>query len=104
VPVVQRFDRASIVTVAKPRPLVFTLPPPLQWMLAHSGPCPNCDAAQTALDGETPIPSPLPRRAAADPLMGEALYRAPTALDLNPLDAVSWGQLKPLLPASLRGK
>ncbi|HEX7486731.1 MAG TPA: hypothetical protein VF332_11295 [Vicinamibacterales bacterium] len=104
VPVVQRFDRASIVTVAKPRPLVFTVPPPLRWMLAYSGPCPNCDAAQTALNGETPLPSALPRRAAADPLMGEVLYRAPMALTPNPLDSQSWEQLKLLLPASLRGK
>jgi hypothetical protein len=104
VPVVQRFDRASIVTVARPRPVVFTLSAPLRCMLSYSGPCPNCDAAQTALNGETPIPSPLHGRTAADPLMGEVLYRAPTALAPNPLDTVPWGQLRPLLPASLRGK
>jgi hypothetical protein len=105
IPIVQRFDRTSIVAVARPRPLVFSPPAPLAWMLSnsvYSGPCPNCDAAQTAL-GPTPLPSPLPRRAASDSLVGEMLYAAPAATAINPLDAVSWQQLKPLLPASLRG-
>jgi hypothetical protein len=103
--VVQRFDRSSIVTVAKPRPVVFTLSPPLRWLLAYSGPCANCDTAQTALaGGSTPLPSPLPRRPEPAPLWGEVLYQSPTALAPNPLDDTSWQQLKPLLPASLRGK
>ena len=104
VPVVQRFDRAAIVMVAKPRPLVFTLSIPIRWMLAYSGPCPNCDTAQTALDGTTPLPSPFPRREATDPLLGKVLYRSPTALAPNPLDDVPWSQMRQLLPASLRGK
>jgi hypothetical protein len=103
IPVVQRFDRNAIALVARPKPLVFTPPAPLAWMLSSSGPCPNCDAAQTAL-GPTPLPSPLPRRVAPGPLMGKILYAAPAATSLNPLDAVPWPQLQPLLPASLRGK
>lgn len=104
VSVVQRFDRDSIVIVAKPRPLIFTLSPPLRWMLAYSGPCPNCDTAQTVPNGTTPLPSPFPRREAADPLMGKVLYRTPAALGPNSLDDVPWSRLRPLLPASLRGK
>lgn len=102
--VVQRFDRASILAVARPRPLVLTMPAPLRWMLSYAGPCPNCDPAQTAFGGRTPLPSPLPRRMRAGPLMGEAIYLAPTSTTPNPLDLLSWERTRLLLPASLQGK
>jgi hypothetical protein len=104
VQIAQRLDRAAILTVARPKPVVFRLPAPLDWMLHYAGPCPNCDTAQTALGGSTPLPSPLPGKAGADPLTGEVLYRAPSQVTPNPLDTVSWSRLKPLLPASLQGR
>jgi hypothetical protein len=104
VPIAQRFDRTTIVMVSRPKSVVFNPPAPLSWMLHYAGPCPNCDTAQTALAGETPLPSPLPRKAETDPLGGEVLYRAPASVATKPLDDVTWEQLRLILPASLRGK
>ena len=104
IPIAQQFDRATIVMVARPRSVAFKLPAPLNWMLQYAGPCPNCDVTQTALAGETPLPSPLPRKADTDPRVGEVLYRAPVSAITKPLDDVTWERLRLLLPASLRGK
>jgi hypothetical protein len=104
IPITQRIDRAMIVTVSRPKSVVFVLPTPVDWLLHYAGPCPNCDTAQTALTGQTPLPSPLPRKADVDPLVGKVIYRAPAAAFPNPLDSLTWTQLQPLLPVSLRGK
>ena len=102
--VTQRIDRTVIVLVSRPKSVVFALPTPIDWLLHYAGPCPNCDTAQTALTGSTPLPSPLPRRAETDPLMGEVLYRAQASVASNPLDSAQWEQLRLMLPASFRGK
>jgi hypothetical protein len=106
VPIVQRFARAAIASVARPRPPAFALPAPLGWMLSsHAGPCPNCDTAQTALNGgTTPLPSPLPRRPEGDPTLGEILYTAPDVGTPNPVDELGWRQVRSMLPASLQGR
>ena len=104
IPITQPIDRAMIVMVSRPKSLVFTLRTPVDWMLHYAGPCPNCDTAQTILNGQTPLPSPLLRKAGADPLVGEVLYRAPVPLGTRLLDDVTWEQLRLLLPVSLRGK
>jgi hypothetical protein len=104
IPITQRIDRAIIVIVSRPKPAAFKPPAPLLWMVHYAGPCPNCDTAQTAFSGETPLPSPLPRKAESDPLIGDVLYRAPAAVFPNPLDELMWEQLRLFLPASLRGK
>ena len=103
IPIVQRFDRASIVVVARPKPLVFRPSAPLSWLLSYSAPCPNCDAAQTAF-GTTPLPSPLARQASPAPLIGEVLYAAPSVAALDMLGPMTWRQVKDMLPTSLRGK
>jgi hypothetical protein len=103
-PITQRIDRSSIVLVSRPKSMVFVLRTPVDWMLHYSGPCPNCDTAQTALTGRTPLPSPLPRKAEIDPLLGEVLYRAPAAAAAKALDDLTWEQLRLILPASLRGR
>ena len=102
--VTQRIDRTVIVLVSRPKSVVFALPTPIDWLLHYAGPCPNCDTAQTALTGSTPLPSPLPRRAETDPLMGEVLYRAQASVASNPLDSAQWEQMRLMLPASFRGK
>jgi hypothetical protein len=104
VPIAQRFDRATILMVSRPKSVVVRPPAPLSWMLHYAGPCPNCDSAQTAVTGETVLPSPLPRKAETDPLLGEVLYRAPAASVPQALDDLTWEQLRLVLPASLRGK
>lgn len=103
IPIVQRFDRASIVVVARPKPLVFRPSAPLSWLLSYSAPCPNCDAVQTAF-GATPLPSPLARQASLAPLIGEVLYAAPSVAALDMLGPMTWRQMKDMLPTSLRGK
>jgi hypothetical protein len=102
--IAQRIDRDMIVMVSRPKSVVFKLPTPVDWLLHYAGPCPNCDTAQTAFTGQTPLPSPLPRKADVDPLFGEVLYRAPLPAVTNALDDVTWEQLRLLLPLSLRGK
>jgi hypothetical protein len=104
IPITERFDRAMIVMVSRPKSVVFVLRTPVDWLLHYAGPCPNCDTAQTALTGQTPLPSPLPRKADSDPRLGEVLYRAPVPAATNALDDVTWEQLRLLLPLSLRGK
>ncbi len=104
VPIAERVDRAVIIMVARPRSVVFKPPAALGWLLHYAGPCPNCDVAQTAFSGKTPLPSPLPGKADTDPLVGEVLYRAPLPAATKPLDDVTWEQLRLLLPASLRGQ
>ncbi len=86
--VVQRLDRASIATVTRPRPYRFQ-PGVLGWFLAFSGPCPNCDAAQT-LSGETVFPSPL----AARPDAGELLYAATNLPDVGAPSDLTWAGLR----------
>lgn len=103
IPIVQRFDRASIVVVARPKPLVFKPSAPLSWLLSYSAPCPNCDVAQTAF-GTTPLPSPLARHASPASLFGEVLYAAPSLASLDTLGPMTWGQVKDMLPISLRGR
>lgn len=68
--VVERFDRSSILTIERSMSHRWN-PGVLGWFLASSGPCPNCDAAQT-LFGSTVLPSPLPAAATT----GEVLYAA----------------------------
>jgi hypothetical protein len=104
VPIAQRIDRSTIVMVSRPKSVVFALRTPVDWLLHYAGPCPNCDTAQTALTGQTPLPSPLPRKADSDPRLGEVLYRAPVPAVTNALDDVTWEQFRLLLPLSLRGK
>jgi hypothetical protein len=104
IPITQRIDRTMIVMVSRPKPMVFALRTPVDWLLHYAGPCPNCDTAQTALTGSTPLPSPLPRKAEIDPLLGEVLYRAPAASAAKALDDLTWEQLRLILPASLRGR
>ena len=84
--ITQRIDRAMIVMVSRPKSVVFKLRTPVDWLLHYAGPCPNCDTAQTALTGQTPLPSPLPGKADTDPYVGEVLYRAPVPVAANPLD------------------
>jgi len=102
--ITQRIDRATIVIVSRPRSTVFKLRAPVEWLLHYAGPCPNCDTTQTALTGQTPLPSPLPGKPPTDPYLGEVLYRAPAPVAANPLDDLTWEQLRLVLPASLRGK
>jgi hypothetical protein len=102
--ITQSFDRATIATVSKPKSFAFKLPTPVDWLLHYAGPCPNCDTTQTAFSGQTPLPSPLPGKADTDPYLGEVLYRAPAPVAANPLDDLTWEQLRLVLPASLRGK
>lgn len=102
--ITQSFDRTVIATVSKPKSFVFKLPTPVDWLLHYAGPCPNCDTTQTAFSGQTPLPSPLPGKADTDPYLGEVLYRAPAPVAANPLDDLTWEQLRLVLPASLRGK
>ncbi len=100
--VVQRFERAEIVAVERPRPSVFEVPKVVSWVLNTTGPCPNCDANQTwAGRKETPLPSPLPARHAQEGTAGGVLYLAPTAAP-NPLDQMTWEQVRLLIPAGLR--
>ncbi len=102
--ITQRVDRTVIVMVSKPKSVVFALRTPVDWLLHYAGPCPNCDTTQTAFTGQTPLPSPLPRKAELDPRLGEVLYRAPVPAATKALDDVTWEQLRLLLPLSLRGK
>jgi hypothetical protein len=102
--ITQSFDRATIATVSKPKSFAFKLPTPVDWLLHYAGPCPNCDTTQTALSGQTPLPSPLPGKADTDPYLGEVLYRAPALAATNALDNVTWEQFRLFLPLSLRGK
>jgi len=102
--ITQRIDRTMIAMVSKPKSVVFALRTPVDWLLHYAGPCPNCDTTQTAFTGQTPLPSPLLRKADTDPLMGEVLYRAPALAVTNALDDVTWEQLRLFLPLSLRGK
>ena len=102
--ITQGLDRATIATVSKPKSVVFKLRTPVEWLLHYAGPCPNCDTTQTALTGQTPLPSPLPGKADTDPYLGEVLYRAPVPAAANALDNVTWEQLRLFLPTSFRGK
>jgi len=102
--ITQSFDRATIATVSKPKSFMFKLPTPVEWLLHYAGPCPNCDTTQTAFNGQTPLPSPLPGKADTDPYLGEVLYRAPVLAATNALDNMTWEQLQLFLPASFRGK
>ncbi len=86
-------------SAAGPKPTV-KIPSPVRWLFAYADRCPNCDATQTIATGKTPLPSPLPL-ADSRARKGEARPAPPAA---NPLDDVAWTRLRPLLPASLRGK
>jgi hypothetical protein len=86
--VVERLDRASIITVTRPRPCRFQ-PGVLGWLLAFSGPCPNCDASQT-LFGDTVFPSPLGAR----PDAGELLYAATPLSDGAVPTDLTWAALR----------
>jgi hypothetical protein len=91
---------ASLVASAadQPRPTV-KLPTALIWMLNAGGRCPDCDAAQTWVGRkETPLPSPLP----ANRTNEAGARTVPTAAEPNPLDAVSWEQIRLLLPEGFR--
>jgi hypothetical protein len=88
--VVERLDRQSILVVARPTPHRFD-PGAVGWLLNTSGPCPNCDAAQT-LFGSTVLPSPMP--AAERPTTGEVLYVSPTAESPALPDVLTWSQLR----------
>jgi len=86
--VVERFDRRSILMVARP-PSHRLDPGGLGWFLGRSGPCPNCDARQT-LFGSTVLPSPLPAAPAAT---SEVLYAA-QALQASALpQTLTWPRL-----------
>jgi hypothetical protein len=90
VEIVERFDRQSILTVARPDPYRFK-PGILGWFLASSGPCPNCDARQTIPLGRTVLPSPLSASAAS---RGDVLYEArPLRADALPHD-LTWPRLQ----------
>ena len=109
--VVERFDRRSILSVARPSSHGWN-PGLLGWFLAGAGPCPNCDATQTLrrvgtatgtpdhipgpFNGRTVLPSPLP---ATHPTTGEVLYAA-QLLDLDALPAtLTWPRLHEWLSA-----
>jgi hypothetical protein len=109
--VVERFDRRSILCVARPSSHGWD-PGLLGWFLAGAGPCPNCDAAQTLrrvgpatgtsdhipgpFNGRTVLPSPLP---ATHPATGEVLYAA-QLLDPAALPAtLTWPRLHEWLAA-----
>ena len=102
--ITQRIERTMIAMVSKPKSVVFALRTPVDWLLHYAGPCPNCDTAQTAFNGQTPLPSPLPRKEDTDSQWGQVLYRAPAAALPDPLDNLTWPQIQALLPMSLRGK
>ena len=86
--VVERFDRRSIVMVARPPSHRLDSGVP-GWFFGHSGPCPNCDARQT-LFGSTVLPSPLP---AAPATTGQVLYAA-QALQTSALpQTLTWPRL-----------
>jgi hypothetical protein len=102
-PVGQRFDRETILSVRRPRPLAFEPPKALGWLLNVGGPCPNCDATQTWVGHKpTSLPSPLPA-GRSDRQGGDLIYLAPVA-GRNALDDVTWVQVKWLLPAGLRAR
>jgi hypothetical protein len=88
--IVERFERQSILMVARPRPYRFE-PGVLGWFLARSGPCPNCDAAQTMF-GSTVLPSPL-KRTAAPGTTGEVLYAALMLPASDLPDVLTWPRL-----------
>ena len=103
--ITQRVDRAVIVMVSRPKSVVFELRTPVDWLLHYAGPCPNCDTAQTAFTGQTPLPSPLPRQGRHRPATGRGALPGASARGHQPagrrdLGAASAG------PAglSLRGK
>ena len=84
IPITQRIDRAMIVMVSRPKSVVFALRTPVDWLLHYAGPCPNCDTAQTALTGQTPLPSPLPRKAESDPRLGRGALPGASARGPQP--------------------
>jgi len=91
--------------VAEPaRPAALKLPKVVSWMLNTGGPCPNCDAAQTWVGRKpTPLPSPLPPQRKLGPVPTAPITPEPSP-SLNPLDEMTWSELRLLLPPGLRAK